>query len=209
MKKIFAVILVLAMVMSVSACSLTVTVTDNDKQLVMGTVVDNTYENEFLGVGCKLDSDWTFLSEEEIKEQNNMAADMTDEEFREYLNSAQVIYDMMATNVNGTDSISLNIEKVSTVNNVLFSAEEYLKNSESVTVEALESMGYSEVNTTYGEVDIDGKSFDALFYECIYDTLTVYMSSICFEAGDYVAAITVSSLTEEDMNATIDAFYLI
>lgn len=209
MKRFFAVIIALAMVVSMSACSLTVTVTEDDKQLVMGTVVDNTYENEFLGIGCKLDSDWTFLTEEEIREYNNMAADMTDEEYREYLDSAQVIYDMMASNANGTDSINLNIEKVSTVNNILFSAEEYLKNSEETTVEALKSMGYEEVNTTYGEVNIDGKAFDTLFYECTYSTITVYMCSICLEVGDYIAAITVSSLTEDGMNATVDALYLL
>ena len=79
----------------------------------VGSSAGNRYENTFLGIGCKLDENWTFLSDEQIRENNAAAAGMMADEYQKQVQDADVVYDMMANHQNEVDTLSLNMEKLS------------------------------------------------------------------------------------------------
>ena len=85
--------------------------TDGEKALKfsLGSVVSNTYNNDFLGLSCTLPSEWTFYSEAEILKINNIAGEFYDEDVKKKLENAKVIYDMYAVIAEKGYNINVNL----------------------------------------------------------------------------------------------------
>ena len=112
----------------------------------VGSSSGNRYENTFLGIGCALDENWTFLSDEQIRENNAAAADMMAEEYQEMVEAADVVYDMMANHQNEVDTLSLNMEKLSGAAK-LVTEEQYAQLSLEGLESSLSSMGIENIQT--------------------------------------------------------------
>ena len=112
----------------------------------VGTSSGNRYENTFLGIGCTLDENWTFLTDEQIRENNSAAADMMAEEYQELVSEASVVYDMMANHSNEVDTVSLNMEKL-TGAALLIGEEQYAQLSLEGLEGSLTSMGVENIQT--------------------------------------------------------------
>jgi hypothetical protein len=100
-----------------------------EPEFTLGTVEGNVYENTFIGIGCTLGSDWTYYSDEKIREINNAAASLAGEEFRQMMANATVVYDMYAAHSNQINTVVVNLEKVDKVQLAVLDLEENLKNT--------------------------------------------------------------------------------
>jgi len=202
MKKAIYLLLMLAC-MSVIFCACS---SDKKDELQLGTVTNNEYKNTFLGIGAKFDSDWSFLSDEEIREQNKISKDLVGDEYKKYLDNASLIYDSAAAKNDGADNFNINLEKVNKVskeytpNQYLIASAENLKN-------ALESMGASGVGYIYGTVTFAGDPRACLEIKGDFGGAEFYEKLICIRKGDYFCMVTAFSLSKEGIDDIVNNFY--
>lgn len=220
MKKIFSILLIMTLVFCITSCgesksdvkgSLKTEETDtNNKEeevdLSLGLAEGNIYENEFLKIGFNLIEGWTFYTEEQIREINNISIDMVDEEIAESLKNANLIYDMYALDSFG-NSVNINLEKLNTVGSAIFSEEEYVNASLETLKDALKSMGFTSVTAEATTVTLAGEKHPAVYVVCANEQLTMYEKIVCKKVGKYMASITIATVFEDNTDTIISQFY--
>lgn len=243
MKKLFAMLLVLAMIFSFAACGGGSTVTDDDfddvkgeqiandeteedteeeteeateevteeaseeKQFELGKATGLEYNNKFLGVACKLDSGWTFSTDEEIAELNQYTQDTLGDDYTEFMESAATYTDMQAYAANGLDNVSVIFEK-STVAQVLAAD---LEANFTATIPTLKSMladmGYTNIVINVEDITIDGKTYTGIVSSAEINGVKMYQASAGMKCGGYIASITVTTYGENTVQDIFDCFY--
>ncbi len=174
-----------------------------------GSTAGGTYTNDYIGIGCKLDSTWTFKSDEEILELNNLTKDLLDEDIAELLESAQVIYDMMAVHSSGMDNVLINLEKTSVLQAALTDLKAMLEQTVPTVESALTGMGYTNFAWEVGEATIDGKRFAALKNSSQINGLTMYQLTLVFRCNQHLASLCISTYGEDKTNQILNTFYLL
>ena len=228
MKKLLALLLVLVMVFSFAACGRDNDSPDEDDirgeqidnneskdktssevEFSLGTTTGLTYESKFIGIGCKLDSDWAFYSDEKIKELNSVTTEIAGEEYAEMMKNATVVYDMFAAQSDQLANVNVVMEKVDKDTlKALDVAENFNKTIPSLK-ESFENMGYSGLTYEVGTVKIDGKEFACLNTNAeIYGTKMV-QKAIGIKCNGYLATVTVTAFGDNDANDIINKFYLV
>lgn len=164
--------------------------TDGYKQ---GSHRNGIYTSDYLGLTCKLSSDWIFYSDAEMNELNGITMDMMDKEIANKLKNATIIYEMVATNASTGDTININLEKIpasvpssTTVQSLLESQFDLLKDSLASMGATVDSMNYERFSTKNGNVDginismtIGGQKY--------------YERVACYKCNGYLVYITVAS----------------
>lgn len=220
MKRMIAILIALTMLLSLAACGGDANVRgeqiNNDTQpkekeaeFSMGKVSGLTYENAFIGIGCKLDSQWTFRTDEEIREMNNLVGELAGDEYREAIQNANVIYDMQAVHSNGTDNIIVNLEKANALQLAAVDLADVFEAQLPLMKSSFENMGYTNVTFEIGEVTIDGELFVALFVEADIGDYHMAQVNIAIKCSGYLASVGITTLDETEMNKLLDSFYLI
>ena len=190
MKKILALVLIVAMVCSLSGCGLVGRILNKyinepqsdinyeinelveatevsetqaeEKTFSLGTISGTTYESEFLSLGCSLSGDWTFYTDEEIKELNNMATDLAGEEYEKLMEQSTIVYDMMASSNDQLSSVNIVLEKS---NEIAVSAFDLEKNGEIIALSArssLENMGFTDIKSDVATTQFLGSESQCL-----------------------------------------------
>ena len=155
----------------------------------IGSSTGNTYCNEFIGIQCTLDENWTFKTDEEMKAVNQVTLDLVGDEYKNALANATVVYDMMATHTNGMDSVNVVMEKLSGLN-VLLTEERYMELSKDSAVNALASMGLNIVSAQVVTVQLAGKEHTALAIEADVGGIAMYEYMVVVKCNGYIACIT-------------------
>ncbi len=206
LKKTASVILCLAMMVSASACGKEESV---DKALTLGTISENKYENDFIGIGCELGSEWTFSTEDEILEMNNLVADTIDEDIAKAIEEADILYDMMATYEDDMSNINVNVENIGTANFKKYDVSEIYDNQEESLITGLESIGAENITVEASPVTIDGKEFDGLYVVSEIYGMTMYQQSFAKKCGGkYLANYTITTFEDDFTDEVVDRFYL-
>lgn len=177
-----------------------------EDQVAMGSSQGGKYENKFIGIGCKLDENWTFMSDEEIRKQNNMTSDLLGEEYQEILENATVIYDMMATHSNETDTVNVNMEKLTGAAKML-TEKSYVEASVDTLKSALESAGMENVQVKPVELDFAGGKHYGVQIEGEFSGIKCYETLVCVKCGSYMACVTACTWLENGTQAILDCFY--
>lgn len=172
----------------------------------MGSTSGNQWENAFIGIGCKLDENWTFLSDEEILQQNQLSTDLVGEEYKEALESAAVVYDMMASHVDGMKNVSVNLEKL-TGAALLINEETYVSVAVENAVGALESMGIENVQATTEEITFGGGNHYCVRIEGESSGNKLYETLVAIKCNGYIACITVATWIEDGTGEILGCFY--
>lgn len=184
----------------------TVPETTAGPELSLGSTSGNRWENEFIGIGCKLDENWIFMSDEEIRQNNQLANDLVGDEYKEALESADVIYDMMASHANGTDTVSASMEKLSGAA-LLINEETYIELSKESLEGTIISMGVENVQTTAEEITFAGESHYGIRLEGEYSGIKIYETLIAVKCSGYMACVTVCTWVEDGTQEILDCFY--
>ena len=172
----------------------------------MGSSSGNRYENTFLGIGCKLDENWTFLSDEQIRENNTAAAGMMADEYQKQVQDADVVYDMMANHQNEVDTLSLNMEKLSGAAK-LVTEEQYAQLSLEGLEGSLSSMGIENIQTSVEQISFAGGTHACIRVEGEYSGVKVYESLVCYKRGGYMALACACTWLEDGTQTILDCFY--
>lgn len=225
MKKLFVLLLALVVVMTFAACggeenirgeqkvegsssAENVSDVNSDEEFSFGDVSGLNYENKFIGIGCNLDSEWTFYTDEQIKELNNIAMDAVGEEVEELIKDADVVYDMYAERNGGLDNINVNLEKINPVQLALIDIEEnYIKIAPTL-VTGYENMGFTNITYETGSVNIDGREFACLNVGSEIQGIKMYQSIISVKCSGYLANITFTTAGENTIDDLVAKLYL-
>lgn len=234
MKKIISLLIALVMIFSLTACNddkdirgdqidnrttqATLTNEENvsqtkDKEFSLGTVSGLTYENKFIGIGCKLSDEWTFYTDEEILKLNNIALEMGTEDFAEQLKdaleNADVFYDMMASTEDSMEYITVNFGKVNNIALASLDIIENYKDAAKISIQQLESIGYTNCIYEIIKVTIDGQELDAMCISSEIEGLNFYYVMFSIKCDGYIANITVGAYDKEKITEIHDCIYFL
>lgn len=204
MKKLLAFILLAAMLVSVTACG-----SKNDEK-VMGvyTADTNTYENGFIGIGCKLDSDWEVFSTEQIAQLNGLAASqMTDEALAKQLEDSGVLQPFYAQKEQGLATLNIAMENLGVLYGSTMDEQQYAEQGVTQVKAALESLGLSNVKAEVGKLTFAGKEHVAIFVEGELQGLSFYETMVCIKIDRYIANVTAGSYSTNTTKDLLALFY--
>ena len=178
----------------------TTTESDDGQEFSLGYSTGRTYRNEFIGIQCTLDSNWTFMTDEEIRAQNETTLGLVGDNYAEAIKSASILYDMMATHSNGMDTVGVVLEKPN-VATLLLSEEEYLIASKEDAVGSLESLGITVSSAEVVKIKFAGAEHYALKVAGRFTGYNVYECMVAIKCNGYVAVVTACTW---DTNTTMD-----
>lgn len=223
MKKVIGLLLVFMMIFAVCGCGASETdirgeytgssadeMPETDilsKEFSLGETSGKTYRNEFIGIGCDLSEDWSFYTDEQIKELNNISIDMMGEDAKEIIENATIVYDMYATDSGGFNNINVNLEKVNPAQLLALDLAESLEEQFPVIEESLSNMGYENLNHEISTIEIDGKAMVAMYLSGQINGVDSYQ--VCFQkkCNGYLANITLSTFFEDNLSQLASSFY--
>lgn len=229
MKKLIALLLVLCLVFSFAACGNTPdddddvrgsVVSDEDKddkddeeeeekEFSQGKHDTTKYENEFIGLGVKIPDDWNFYTDEQMKELNNLTEDYYSEEAKEAIENADLIYDMFASNADGSNNINIVLEKHTVLKVAAMDLKKEVPAAFDAMKESYENMGSTSFNAEMDDIEIDDKEFVSAEYMTGFNGVTLYQRQIFVKCGKYLATITVTATTSAELEKLSESFYLV
>ena len=182
--------------------------TENESpSLSLNNAKGSTYESNFIGIGWNLPEGWTFFDEEQLKQVNNITADLIDDEqIQAALESASLICDMYAMNSSTGDTINIQLEKLSGLA-TLYDASSYVDASISSLPSAMQSAGYTNVTIDKITITAAGKELPGLAISASYAGITIYEKLACIKVDNYMVCITTASATESTLDAIFANFY--
>lgn len=210
MKKMILFVTIIAFAVSCigAACAETV-----DAHQLFGTVTGDVYENEYLGIGCKLDG-WYYYSEEDIAAANQMARDVfSSKDIGAILNNVNVLYLMMAEFSNGMENVNIVLQHEN---------ETYMSMVDAVGVEGLlnmggkdyyasmlEQAGYSNINIDITKISIGGAEFSGMQVSYDFMGVTACIKQVYSLYGDYMMILTVCGPSYENVDDVLSRFYIL
>lgn len=208
MKRFLSVLLAIGMLLCLCACG--EMDEEVDPSLVVGKVSGQVYENEFIGIGCELSSEWTYLTKEEIAEINGIAYDMYDEEQQELIQDAEIVYDMQAMHFDGTTNINVNLEKVDSRQLKFLDLSSNLKKSAPTLEDTYESLGGTNYTYEVSSATIDGEEIPCLNTQVDLYGTTLYQCIMQIKcSGGYLAAVTVTASDAELVDEVLSCLYML
>lgn len=176
------------------------------EEFSLGEITGNVYKSDFIGISYKLDENWTFYDDEQIRELNQIAVDMAGEEFEELIKEANIVYDMYATDDDQLNNININLEKVNSFQLSSLDIAENFKTSAPILINSFKNMGYENINYEIVEIEVDGKTVDALHTTAQINGLNMYQTIFQKKCNGYLASITITTYFEDTISDLIDNF---
>lgn len=204
MKRFLIIILSAIMLISLPACT-----PAPEPEFTLGTVNGSVYENTFIGIGCDLGSEWTYYSDEQIREQNNAAADLAGEDYKQMMLNSTIVYDMFAVHSNQVNTIVVNLEKVSSVQLAALNYKSYFEEAVPGLKQSLGNMGFVNITHSIGSVKIGSTDFTCLDVVSELGSFKMYQTLIAIKCNGYIACLTFSGDSAESVASAIECFYLI
>ena len=212
MKKLFCLLMVLTLLVGVTACGSDAIPTDvlGEKSFSLGSVNGLNYENAFIGLGCNLGDDWTFYSDEQIRQMNNQTTAIAGDEYEELMANTNMVYDMMAVRSNNLDTVSVILEKSTEETVAAFDLKTTYTALFPTLKQSFENMGYTGINYQFTTITIDGKTIDCVASTANYGYGTMYQRQIMLPLNDgYLATVTVTNFDVDGTDYFLQKFYWI
>ncbi len=181
---------------------------ESQPEFSLGKAANNTYNNAFLGISCTLPAEWTFYTDEQILELNNITEDYMDDDVAELIENASIIYDMYATNATTGENININLEKLNAVQAIALDIKQALEAQINAITSTYENIGYTDITVNYQKVSVDSKEFDALKITAKIQDTDFYGTVFTFKKGNYLANITICSLLTDNFD-TISGYFTV
>lgn len=220
MKKWIALLLVLVMVLSMAACGkddIRGTQVENKNEtpeekkpgFSLGQVSGLTYENPFIGIGCKLNNEWSFYDDAQIREMNNATADLAGEAYQEAMKNATVVYDMYAVHEGGINNIIVNLEKVNALQLATADLAAVFESQMPTIKVSLENMGYTNVTFELAKITIGGKAFDGMYTTSDLGEYRMYQATIMIKCDGYLSSVSITTFDKAELDSLLKCFYLL
>lgn len=202
MKRAFTIILALVMILS----GITPAARAEDS-FGTGIVQDNVYWNETMKIGCQLDESWYFYSEEEILAANGMTADLLEGNIAEIIENGGVITDMFAQSMETGATLNVVFERLSLANSLFYNEKSYIEASISTVEDTFAKMGIENVEIALQQTDFMGEAHESCVITGLYNDVPIYEQVVVAKSGRNVIAVTVFTVTEEEMEEVLSSFF--
>jgi len=179
--------------------------TNKENQFNTGSVKTNKYTNDFAGIQLELDSNWTFLTDAEIEEQNKQAMGLVGDDYKELMKNANSFTDMQAAHSNGTDSINVGFEKIP-VAYANMTEEEYVSMQTDDLKGGLESMGFTNVVVTTSKAQFAGKEHACVDVSCQINGVAFFERMAIVKCQGYMVTVTAGAAGTNITKNMLDAF---
>lgn len=179
---------------------------DAGKKITYGVFTDDTYTNEFAELGVKLpDSDWKFLSSDELCDLLSANNPQTDESGEIYIESSAetAYYDLMMLNNTTGTNIQVVLSKTNAVAGVLTSEDLYISNATS----SITNSSTTTISDTYS-LNIAQQEYKAVDVE--YTAYGTKQTIAVRKTGKNFVCIIVTVYENSDSNESAyytDMFY--
>ena len=168
----------------------------------------NTYENELLGLGCRLEEDWRVYDADEIAELNGLISDMvTDEAVAEMLESSGYVQAFYAQLGDDPVTVNITVENLGLLYGALLDEREYAELAVEQLPAAFDAMGMTDVNTEIKSTTFMGSEHTAVFITGQVQEIDLYEVLVCVKAGRYMACVTAASYLADVTGDVLDMFY--
>ena len=206
MKRLVTVLLVIVMVFGMGGSALAIG-RSTDK-IERGVIENNVYENAFLGIGCELDEDWVFYTDEEIAENNGIAVEMLeDEELQELLEENPTLTEMWATYEDGILVTGINIENLGLLYGMVLDEDAYIDLSLEGVERSIEAAGLEDDKAEKITIEFAGAERSAIRVTGMYGgEVAFYQTQVCIKVGSYMALILLQS-SDEDLTEELAGLY--
>lgn len=193
----------------------------NEAELSIGQMEGGIYTNEYIGIACKLDTSWTYMTAVELEDNLSLTQDaiqnlesLKGTAIEEAIGSNTHFYDMKAKCENDMTSISILYEKLSIQSRVAvmgMTDEQFVKGMISETdtlVKAYEEMGLEDVKFEVKTIDyLEDKQY-ALLTSAKVQGIDYYCLQIQnYRLGQYGVTITLTSYLEDKTEELAKIFY--
>lgn len=206
MKKALALVLAAMMIFALAACGDDIL---GKGEMKLGTVNGLTWENEFIGIGCTMDDDWTFKTDDEILAMNKLTQDMVTDDLADLLKDADLVYDMAAATGTDLSNMMVTLQKLNSLQLAALNIANELEKSYDISESSLINMGCANLTHSISTITFDGKTFDALVISASISGLTMNQTTFAIKCNGYLASISVTTVGEYDMADLIDNFYVL
>lgn len=186
------------------------TETESDENFSVGATLNNTYKNEYFGIGITLDDNWVFSTQEEINEINGFVQDTLDDDaYNKAFESGIVYTDMNAHDVDSQFTINTTIEKLNAFSTFAIDEEQYVDLSmENADLKGvLEGMGFEISLVEKGSVTIAGEEHPGIVIEGSIQGIDFCEKVAVIKKGNYIMGITVSALMDNIVDDIFATFY--
>lgn len=178
---------------------------DNDTSsadTLRGTIVGNTYTNDFAGIKFTKHKDWTFASDADLAQLLGIASDGFGYDFEAALEKTGSIIDVMASFPGGSPNFQVTIENLSVQSLEDLTEEEYIQ---------LLRQQVSALNSSYTfgdayEKELCGETYTVAEASATYGTTEVLQRYYLRKQGNYMIGITMSASTENSFE-TMENFF--
>lgn len=180
-----------------------------DTSFDIGHSTGGTYTNAFFGIGCTLDSGWTFYSDEQIAEINKSVSQYV-EGYEAAMEKGASITDMYASSADGYKTINIAIENTNATAGRALGASEYIDivlNSGNLEA-SLTNAGASNVSTEKVSVTFAGRNTYGILMSAELNGIQFYEVVVCIDNDGYIGAITFCSYYDDSpLEDMIGYFY--
>lgn len=177
-----------------------------EPEFSLGQTSGSTYTNEFLGLEFVAPAGWTFYTDEQILQMNNIASGYYDEKTKEQLKNASIVYDMLATQPSTNNTVNVNLQKLLPIQLANLNIKKELESQISVVRTSLQNMGMTDITIEYQKVTVDGKEYDALVVFAKANNVPMYEVCFAFRKSNYLASVTVCSIRTDTTASLLDCF---
>lgn len=202
MKRFLMLILAVAMLTSLVSCTPT-----PEPEFTVGTVEGSVYENPFIGIGCNLGDEWTYFTNEQIMQQNNVAAELAGEEYKQMMANATVFADMFASHSDQVSTVGVNIEKIDKVELAVLNIKSYLESAVPSIEQSLGNMGFVNITHSIGSVKLGDTDMTCLNVVSSLGEFKMYQTIVAIKCNGYLACITCSGDSTESIDSALSNFY--
>lgn len=179
----------------------------DEEAFSIGSSNGGTYTNEYFGFGCSL-VDWSFLSDDEIRQVNEAAAGAFGDDYAALMEKAQTITDMQATNANQVDTLNVTIEKLPLAA-MTWSELDYINSSVETLKSTLANGGINVLDVNIDTVTFAGANHAGLYLHADYMGYDLYERLTVVKKSGYVAVVGASSFFEDNTEAYMNNFYAV
>lgn len=186
-----------------------------ENPLALGRLEGGIYTNTYIGIGCELDSGWTFYSAEELQEiPGNVREAMEGSEMEELLADSQQLTDMMAENVDELLSMNILYTKLDMQERLAYavmSEEEVIDvtlEQKDLLISSYAQAGIEASSIEKTTVTFLGEEHTALHTTATIEGINYYVLQVFdYTLGQYGVTISFSSYVEDNTAKMLDLFY--
>ncbi len=186
---------------------------DSEELFQAGTAEGGTYTNEMLGLGCTLDEEWTFASEEEIAAAFGMAKELIEQaETGVELEDAQTFTDLYVYADAGARNINIQVQTLGALEGGIMgsvSEETILDNVLPVLEETVASAyaGFGTVTCEKADARFLDEDHKVVAMVTTAQDMELYQKQVYLPCGRYVAIVTCTSVGEDTTDELLELFY--